>query len=61
MLKRIHRGCGGEVKNRKCLKCGKIWSRVKYYLASDIEEKQVSFDEGAYRKRIRNGRDIPKL
>jgi len=59
MLKRYHKGCGGEVKNRKCLKCSKTWSRVKYYLASDIEEKQVRFDEEEYRKRIREGRDIP--
>ena len=60
MLKHYHKNCGGEVKDRKCSRCGKVWSRVKYYLASDIEERQVRFDEEEYRKRIREGRDLPK-
>lgn len=53
-----HKGCGGEVKDRKCQKCGKTWSRIRYSLTSEIEEKQVRFDEKAYRKRIRDGKDI---
>lgn len=60
MLKKIHKGCGGEVKDRKCLKCGKVWSKFKYFLASDIEEKQEKFDEKEYKKRIKEGRDIFK-
>ena len=58
--KRVHQGCGGEVKGRKCQKCGKVWKVVGYYLAKDIEDKQeLRFDPDAYRKRIRNREDIP--
>ena len=60
-IRRTHKNCGGTVSNRKCLKCGKTWSRVGYYTASDIEEKQTKrFDPDEYRRRIREGRDIPK-
>lgn len=58
-LKRWHKGCGGVIKDKKCLKCGKVWGRVKWYLASDIEEKSDRFDPDDYRKRIREGRDLP--
>jgi len=37
-VKRYHRDCGGEIINRKCLKCDKTWGRVRYYLSGDIEE-----------------------
>ena len=40
-VKRYHKDCGGEIINRKCLKCGKTWGRVRYYLAGDIEEVPV--------------------
>lgn len=40
-VKRYHKDCGGEIKNRKCLKCDKTWGRVRYYLAGDIEEVPV--------------------
>jgi len=55
---RIHKGCGGEVRNRRCLKCGKKWGLAGYLIASDIAEKEVKFDEKEYKKRIREGRDI---
>jgi hypothetical protein len=57
-IKRIHKGCGGEVKNRRCSKCGKAWSRLTYSLAGDIGKKWVRFDPEEYRKRIREGRDL---
>jgi hypothetical protein len=55
----VHRHCGGRIVNRKCQKCGKTWSRLKYPFAQDVETKQLKFDEKAYRRRIREGRDIP--
>ncbi len=59
-IKRVHKGCGGTVSNRKCSKCSKVWGRVSYYTASDIIDKKVSnFDPDEYRKRIRERRDIP--
>lgn len=60
MLKKIHKGCGGEVKDRKCLKCGKVWSKFEYFLTSEVEEKREKFDEEAYKKRIREGRDLKR-
>lgn len=60
VYKRVHRGCGGEIKHRKCQKCGKVWKVVGYYLTTDIEDvKEKRFDSDAYRKRIREKRDIP--
>jgi len=60
-LRRFHKGCGGEIIRRKCKKCEKVWGRVGYYLASDIEDRpnDKRFDPKDYRKRIREGRDLP--
>ncbi len=55
----VHRGCGGRIANRKCQRCGKTWSKLKYPFSRDVETKELKFDEKAYRKRIREGRDIP--
>jgi len=55
---KVHKGCGGEVKNRKCLKCGKKWGLASYLVTGEIVEKGVKFDEKEYKKRIREGRDI---
>ena len=59
-MPRTHKGCGGEVRGRKCLKCGKVWGLASYFVASDIVEKSKGkFDPQEYRKRIRERRDIP--
>jgi len=54
----IHEKCGGQILNRVCQKCGKKWGKVAYMLAQDVRSEPVKFDEKAYRKRIREGRDI---
>ena len=59
MKKLIHKGCGGTIKKRKCTKCGKTWGRIGYVLTGNIESKKVRFDEEAYRRRIKEGKDIP--
>lgn len=59
VIKRIHKGCGGEIVGRKCLKCGKKFGIIKYFTTSDILDKKDKFDPVAYRKRIRKGDDIP--
>lgn len=61
---KTHKGCGGEVKGRRCDKCGKFWNRKSYLLSRDIEkvkptpDKPQEFDEYEYRMRIRRGDDI---
>ena len=57
---RVHKNCGGEIVNRKCTKCGKTWSRARYYLTGEILDRAVGFDEGEYKRRIRERRDILK-
>ena len=59
MKKLIHKGCGGTIKKRKCAKCGKTWGIVGSILTGSIESKEVKFDEEAYRRRIKEGKDIP--
>lgn len=56
--KTVHKGCGGEVRKRKCLKCGKKWGIIGYTFTGNTEEKAVKFDEKEYRKRIQEKRDI---
>jgi len=57
---KVHKGCGGEIKNRKCAKCGKTWSRLGYLLTGEVAKKGAGFDEREYKKRIREGRDIKR-
>ena len=61
MSKEIHIGCGGEVKNKTCLKCGKAWKAIGYLFTKDILiTEDQRFDKQDYKKRIREGRDIYK-
>ena len=62
MSKEIHTNCGGEVKNKVCLKCGKVWGSIRYLVTKDIQivEEKVGFDKEDYKRRIREGRDIYK-
>ena len=62
MSKEIHLGCGGEVRNRICLKCNKVWGSIGYVFTKDIQivEESTKFDKEDYKKRIREGRDIYK-
>jgi hypothetical protein len=57
-VRKVHRSCGGEVKHRKCSKCGHTWNRLTYIFANDIKEVEVKFDPAEYKKRIRSGRDL---
>ena len=58
VTKRTHKGCGGEVHNRKCSKCDKVWTRTQSFLGQGIKEVEEKFDPKEYRRRIREGRDI---
>jgi len=59
-MKRYHKNCSGEIINRKCQKCGKVFKIISYYLTKEIEDKQeLRFDPEQYRKRIRDRRDLP--
>lgn len=31
-MRYLHTGCGGTVENRKCLKCGKKWNIISWWL-----------------------------
>ena len=58
--KTYHKGCGGEVVDRVCKKCGKKFGGLRYIFSSKLEVRQMPrFDPTEYRKRIRKGRDIP--
>lgn len=56
----IHKGCGGEIVKRVCNKCGAKWNPVKYIFTNKIEiPEPKGFDPQEYRKRIRQGKDLP--
>jgi len=56
---RVHKNCGGHIVDRKCLKCGKKFSLIKYFVTHEIVDKKNKFDPEAYRRRIRRGDDLP--
>ena len=60
MIILTHKGCGGQVANKICNKCGKKWNSFSYYLSNkDFESvNKPDFDPNEYRRRIRSGRDI---
>jgi len=54
-----HKGCGGEVINKKCSKCGKTWKIIGWVIGKEIEYKEKPrVDYAAYKRRIRSGKDI---
>ena len=59
-----HKDCGGEIKGRRCDKCGKFWSRKAYTFSREIEkvkptpDKPKEFSEYEYRMSIRRGDHI---
>lgn len=56
----IHSKCGGKIVNRICQKCGQKWGKIGYLVSQSIEpDGPKKFDPKEYRKRIRDGRDIP--
>ena len=59
-IKRVHKNCGGIVKDKKCLKCGKKWNSFKDFFDVGIEGVEDKLDEREYRKRIRDGTDLTK-
>jgi hypothetical protein len=59
MPNKIHKNCGGAIKNGKCTKCGKEWGIIKRAVAEDIVDPLPDkFDPDAYRRRIRNCKDL---
>ncbi len=59
-MKTIHKIDGGEIIDRKCLKCGKKWNLISYSFSGSVVEEEVKFDPKEYRQRIRRGEDIFK-
>lgn len=61
---RLHKNCGGAIKNNQCTKCGRKFGVVKRFFAQYYDEandeKDEGFDPNKYRKRIRKGEDIFK-
>jgi len=57
---RYHKNCGGVIRNNRCTRCGKTWSKIKGFFAGDVEEREVRFNEREYKRRIREGRDLTK-
>lgn len=53
-----HKGCGGKVVNHRCQKCGRVWGKLHFVVASDVEERVEQFDREAYKRRIRNLEDL---
>jgi len=56
---RIHKVCGGHIIDRKCLRCGRKFGLIKFFTTSEILDRKSKFDPKDYRKRIREGRDLP--
>jgi hypothetical protein len=58
---KIHKNCGGEIINKTCKRCSKTWKPIGYLITREIESKSdTEFDPKAYRRRIREGKDIWK-
>ncbi len=49
-----------DIINKTCKKCGKVWGKLGFVLAQDIEPYKPSFSASEYRKRIRRGDDLPR-
>lgn len=59
-IKRLHRGCGGIIKNNVCTHCGHKFGKIERITGFGIQEKEERFSERDYRQRIRNGDDLIK-
>ena len=60
---RIHKNCGGAIKNDVCTKCHKKFGlRDKMFTSysEEVNDPADEFDPRKYRKRIRYGEDIFK-
>ena len=60
---RIHKNCGGAIKNNVCSKCHKQFGlRDKMFsnYSEEVDDPEEKFNHKKYRKRIRNGDDIFK-
>ena len=55
---KIHRGCGGTIKNNVCTKCNRKFGKMRRFLMTEYDEKEEPFNEREHRKRVREGRDI---
>ena len=55
---RIHKGCGGHIKQGRCKKCGQPFSKLSLFLGKGIEYKLEEFSSDDHRRRIREGRDL---
>ena len=66
MKVKIHKDCGGRIVKGRCRKCGQKWGFVGSRTSREIklvniepEPTEKLFSAREYRKRIRDGKDIP--
>lgn len=65
---RVHKGCGGRIVKGKCRKCGEPFSKLGLWFGRDVRrtviddtpKKEEQFSAREYRRRIRDGKDIPR-
>lgn len=58
---RIHKNCGGAIRNNECTKCHKKFGLVKRFFAQyydEVDKPVEGFSPKKYRRRIRKGEDI---
>lgn len=55
---RVHKGCGGRIKDDRCSKCNKVWKGWEKLTEKGIEDVELFFSGRSYRHRIRNGEDL---
>jgi hypothetical protein len=58
---KVHKHCGGVIRNNQCTKCGKKFGLVKRFFAQyydEVDQLVEGFSPKKYRRRIRKGDDI---
>jgi hypothetical protein len=55
---RIHKGCGGVIKNHVCTKCKLKFGRVRRFFLTEYSEVDEPFNEREHRRRVRRADDI---
>jgi hypothetical protein len=55
---KIHRNCGGVIKNHVCTKCKMKFGKLRRFFFTDSDDVEEPFNEREHRRRVREGRDI---
>lgn len=54
----IHVGCEGTIVRGVCVRCGQCKTKRKFFGEGPWLQKEPTFDEGEYKQRIRERRDL---